>query len=391
MNKQDRVAFYEMRTAEAKARCIEDAARRLGIQGLRRAGSGELVGPCPVCGGAHKRGSDRFSINKQRGLFNCRKCGQGGDVIGLVQHIQGCEFGAAIDFLIGREPFKPLSPAEIERRQKEAARIEAHREAVAQEARKRAIADARAIWDAAEGVDVTPAREYLAGRGVVFPVWPFTLRVLPTHRYMAKVGNVYREIHKGPAMIAAVQNAEGRLAAVHQTWLDPNGPKGKARIILGDEEKPAKLTRGSVKGGAIRLSPRPADGGSADLFMGEGIETTGAALMAGPPGAVYWAGVSLGNMAGKKMPRPHPPGWPDMSDDRAWLPPPWASGLYLIKDGDSDPVRTDQALMCCARRARAVRDDLPVWMLDPGAGVDLSDVLNSQKNKDQSEVAENDD
>jgi len=50
-----------------------------------------LIGPCPVCGG-----TDRFSINRQKNLWNCRGCQKGGGVIDLVQHLQGLSFPAAI-------------------------------------------------------------------------------------------------------------------------------------------------------------------------------------------------------------------------------------------------------------------------------------------------------
>ncbi len=47
---------------------------------LKRIAKNEFAGACPVCGG-----QDRFSVNPAEGLFNCRGCQKGGDVIELVQ------------------------------------------------------------------------------------------------------------------------------------------------------------------------------------------------------------------------------------------------------------------------------------------------------------------
>jgi hypothetical protein len=75
---------------------IEDELARRGIH-LR--GKIERAGPCPVCGG-----TDRFSINTEKQLWNCRGCGKGGDVIDLVQHIDGSDFTAACTMLAGERP-----------------------------------------------------------------------------------------------------------------------------------------------------------------------------------------------------------------------------------------------------------------------------------------------
>ena len=65
-------------------------AERLGSK-LKRAGAGEYVGPCPVCGG-----KDRFGVNIKKQVWNCRGCGKGGDAIGLAQHAGGATFIEAV-------------------------------------------------------------------------------------------------------------------------------------------------------------------------------------------------------------------------------------------------------------------------------------------------------
>jgi hypothetical protein len=67
---------------------------------LRRQGA-EYIGPCPRCGG-----TDRFAININRGLWNCRGCEMGGDVIALAQFSWDCDFNAAVERLTGKPPPK---------------------------------------------------------------------------------------------------------------------------------------------------------------------------------------------------------------------------------------------------------------------------------------------
>ena len=78
----------------AKATPIESEIGRRGYQ-LKRQGP-ELVGPCPVCGG-----TDRFAVHTRKQCWQCRGCQKGGDVISLVQHLDGIEFPAAIEVLTG--------------------------------------------------------------------------------------------------------------------------------------------------------------------------------------------------------------------------------------------------------------------------------------------------
>jgi phage/plasmid primase-like uncharacterized protein len=81
---------------------ILHVAEALGAQ-LKRV-SGEHVGPCPVCGG-----TDRFSVNVKKGIWNCRQCAKGGDAIALVRHIQpGVTFADAARF--AGEEYKIAAP-----------------------------------------------------------------------------------------------------------------------------------------------------------------------------------------------------------------------------------------------------------------------------------------
>jgi phage/plasmid primase-like uncharacterized protein len=77
-------------------------------RGIKLRGTVERTGPCPVCGG-----TDRFSINIRKRLWNCRGCRKGGDAIALVMHLDGVEFGEAVSILAGETPNTGGTPAEI--------------------------------------------------------------------------------------------------------------------------------------------------------------------------------------------------------------------------------------------------------------------------------------
>jgi hypothetical protein len=90
-------AAFESWKERARQIPIQD---EIGRRGIRLTGHGkERVGPCPVCGG-----QDRFSINTAKQVFNCRGCDIGGDVIKLVEHLDGVHFTAACTKLAGEPP-----------------------------------------------------------------------------------------------------------------------------------------------------------------------------------------------------------------------------------------------------------------------------------------------
>jgi CHC2 zinc finger len=91
--------------AEARSVRLESEIGRRGIK-LSAAGIAERCGPCPVCGG-----TDRFSINLKKQVWNCRRCERGGDVIELVRHIDGLSFGEAVRLLACAAPQKPAPGA----------------------------------------------------------------------------------------------------------------------------------------------------------------------------------------------------------------------------------------------------------------------------------------
>jgi hypothetical protein len=366
------------RLQEAKSMDILGVAGGLGIEGLRRAGH-EMVGPCPVCGGR-----DRFGINPIKQMFNCRRCQGRGDVVALVQHVHGCNFVQALAYLVG-EATAQIDPVVIAARKAKAAKIEKEREAYAAKCRTFALENARDFWRAAINGKGTIAEQYLAGRSVIFDAWPPTLRFIPNHPYMKTINNVRRELHCGPCMISAIQGPDHKLRAVHQTWIDPV-TLGKAKISLDGKPQDVKLSRGSKKGGAIRLSPM-IQGGT--LVMGEGIETTGTALTAGGiDRAIYWAGVDLGNMAGlqERVPGQRNSGLPDMSDGQAFVPPQGIVRMIYLQDGDSAPGPTRAKLEAGLLRAMRTRPGLVGQIVHAGAGIDLNDLGQAQNKNEGGDV-----
>jgi predicted DNA-binding protein (UPF0251 family) len=84
-----------------KARAVKIEAV-LEHRNIKLRGGVERCGPCPKCGG-----DDRFSVNISKQVWNCRGCDKGGDVVGLVEHLDDCDFIVACTTLTGEPLPKP--------------------------------------------------------------------------------------------------------------------------------------------------------------------------------------------------------------------------------------------------------------------------------------------
>lgn len=380
------------RFVDAKAKSVMDVLALLKISGLRQTpNKRELSGSCPLCGttghNAKSGPPDRFNINLASGAFFCRQCHiRGGDVIALVREVRSCSFPEALTILCGEKPVdetEEQKAARLRRTRELEDRLERQAEArdrKAEKYRRWSIEEARVIWANSRPGHLGVVGTYLAARGIapaMLPDIPDVLNFIVKHPYEKRIGDLTVKPHVGPCMIAKIVNPADDLVAVHQTWISETPPHGKASIVYKGEKLNAKLVRGSKKGNAIRLcTPHGAD----TLIMGEGIETTLTAMVAQPvPGAAYWAGVDLGNMAGKmeKVQGTKYSGVPDMTDARAFVPPPWVKRLIFIQDGDSDPKATRAKLQSGLRRAMARVPGLIGQIVHAGEGVDLNDVLNA--------------
>jgi hypothetical protein len=232
----------------AKAILLEDELGRRGIR-LKRIGA-ELCGPCPVCGGR-----DRFAIHLKRQLWNCRGCKRGGDVIALVQHIDGISFNEAIRTLAGDRPVmaftKPVdgqfglvpsgAPSDEEGGRR-----------------------ASALWCESIPIDGTLAERYLRHtRGLEIP--DDLSGVLRFHSQCPFGPGV-----RHPCLVALFRDIiSNEPRAIHRTALRPDATKM--------EPKPKML--GPSRGAAIKLT------GDEDvtygLSVGEGIESTLAGMAMG--------------------------------------------------------------------------------------------------------------
>lgn len=367
-------------------------AKRLGWKlspGLDRAG------PCPNCGG-----TDRFSIHTRKNLYRCRQCDIAGEgVIKLVMDTQGVGFTEACEIVTGRKADAPRDlEKEAEIRRKNAA-AEVEREREAEEYRQKARSEGYAIWRSRSAdADRRLVLEYLRIRGLMtsdlLTVWEHIRlgqhNVLP---YMdrRKVGDRFQYVALAtvPAMLAPIQMADGHFGALHRTWLDLGQPKGRLLLDHPDTGKPCETKKswGIKQGGAIRLytPARPRR-----IIMGEGIETTLTPLAYNfEPDTAYWAGVDVGNMAGKA--------WrddagkavqdrPDLDDVDCWLPPHWCEELIFLGETEKAERNTNAKLtrglkraQILRRQARETNPDLPDLVTEfvepPEGGGDLNDLV----------------
>jgi CHC2 zinc finger len=353
-----------------------------GYVKLRRA-AGRLVGPCPVCGG--RAASQRFVIFEDGLTWACVVCPDNGDVIRLVQLVEGCDFLSAIERLGGRATPDPEAAHKLfeERERKRLSREKTaagYREAE----RKRLFR----TWKAAvKDLAGTPVEAYLAGRGLQLPSPCIGLRYLPSAPYWhgelvdSRGNKSPRQIHAGPAMLGAFIRPDGKFGGLHFTWLSVFPASNevekliklptKAEILDPDtgEVLNSKKMRGSKTGAHIAVAttieaPRR-------LVIGEGLETVLAVWtahqLADRPTAdmAFWAAGDLGNLAGRAtrtinhptLKRPNgramtvPDRYPD-PDDQGLSIPDSVEELVLLGDGDSEPLLTECAMERAARRYR---------------------------------------
>ncbi|WAJ29312.1 DUF7146 domain-containing protein [Antarcticirhabdus aurantiaca] len=405
---------------DARTISVADAADRLGLGGLRRAGTAERIGPCPACGG-----TDRFGINTSRNVWNCRGGGGGHDAIGMAAHVLGLDVTRRDDFLEAcsavtgqavpdgqgeSEERRQLRLAQLVERRRLAEERADRREAETNAYREGERQKARDKWR--QGLPGLPTVDaYLRARlgGHELPPLPF-LRGVEREFYWHGEGEGGPVLlHTGVAMVAPFVDPAGLVIGCHLTWLDQHGPKGRPLLVDGGGERlPTKKMRGTKKGGLIPLVGWTMVGGTIlpdlarrRLVVGEGIENTVAAAvveMEGDPElfarSLYAAAGDLGNLAGPADPkssfthpslkRPDKNGKPravrvqghdpkpDQALDDAFQPPAHVDEILLLGDADSEPVATMAAMM----RARArLGGKGRAWIAWPPAGKDFADVL----------------
>ena len=164
---------------------------------------------------------------------------------------------------------------------------------------------------------------YLEARGVDLAAIggvPRSLRLHPSLRCFEERGGDWVLIHTGPAMVAWVGRDE--FLGVHRTWITAEG-----RARLADGANVPKQWRGAT--GAMKGAPVPLAERGPRIILGEGLETTLAALAATrAAGDERWtaeAALSRDALA------------------QSWTPPAAAAGVMLLGEGSSKDPRTAEA------------------------------------------------
>jgi len=287
---------------------VELCAHALG--GRRTSSTGAMV-RCP----AHDDHDPSLSIDEISGrrLFNCRAgCPQETVLASLKERGLWPGEGRQTQLTHHPEP----------RRSQPDGRDDARRTELA----LRTWSEARA---AASG---TPVETYLRSRAITVAIPP-TLRFHPALFHKDRNGAVTYH----PAMIAAVQNVDVRIVAVHRTYLKSDG-SGKASV------KPQKMALGPIRAAAVRLSPA-----GETLALAEGVESALSIQQA--TGMPAWATLGTSNLARVELPE-------------------CVREVFIAADGDQPGERA--ALEAAARFIRAGRR---VRIMRPPEGQDFNDVL----------------
>ena len=207
-----------------------------------------------------------LSVDVVRGRWHDFETGEGGGVLDLVTRERGSRAAAlawleAEGFVAQRDPGARAAESRPRRPAVETGNPAAARPCAAQPARR---ADsrrfARRIWKQTRPLAGTVAARYLGARGVGHVAGVPALRFHPELSHPASPGRF-------PVLVAGVQDVGGRFAGIQRAYLAPDGPR-KAAV------DPVRASLGHLTGGAVRLAD-PVDG---RLLVGEGVETTAAAV-----------------------------------------------------------------------------------------------------------------
>ena len=298
--------------------------------------------------------------------------GSHGDLIDLIALSLGCSLSDAVREARAYLGLQTDSPEDVARRKAAAERALRHAaQAKAQAAaeRERRAKGALALWLSGEAqIKGTPVEYYLRDTRCIdlaqLGRQPGALRFHPCVRYRhldRKTGEVWQGEY--PAMLAIVNDGQGRAVACHRTWLAPNGrggwdkaPVPKAKKVLGDYAGTCiHLWRGiGPRGGKGKpLSDAPE---GSHVFISEGIEDALSAAILLPEARIV-AAISLSNFGGVVL-------------------PPAVTGVTLIADNDPKPEQREALQHAVAAHQRAGRT-VRVWQNHDG-GKDLNDALRAR-------------
>jgi hypothetical protein len=251
-------------------------------------------------------------------------------------------------------------------------------ERVAAEAQAKAAAERRAqamaLWPKGQQWKGTLAEQYLRLRGIV----PGNLRNLRFHAAL-NLNCAGRTVHRGPAMLALIEDVRGVATGVHRTWIDvdtppkyrpaPRDPDTCAIVIDPETGRPCatKKMLGEAKGGVWRGIDGPE---AKRLFLAEGIETllsvhtalarASSALLGR---AAFHAALSIDNLVFHL----------DAMAEAATRPATCAE-LWLLEDGDTAEATLARVRAAATRAARSA-GFAHIYVVTSRAGMDFSDML----------------
>jgi hypothetical protein len=202
---------------------------------LKKSGD-ELKGLCPF----HPEETASFFVNEGKQVFHCHGCEAGGDVIELHRRLHHVDFRQACFDLTRAATLVPIA------------------------------------WSLSE--------TYFINRGIGDDI-PGSIRHSHVARWWDADGC---EGRREPAMIAALQDREGRVAGIQRTFLDHEGRKSTRGT--------PRLSLGRVRGCAVRFGP------VAETVMLAASVEDGLAVRLMFPGASVWAAVGDGNLPHVRFP-----------------------------------------------------------------------------------------
>ena len=215
------------------------------------------------------RGS--LSVHLDKGTWHDFETAAGGGVLDLVARERGCSRADALRWLrehgfVDVDPALTRPESRCEPRPGDVANATAPEadtgERIACVAPRRDTrAGARRVWNATRPLAGTVAARYLAAHGVAHVAGNVALRFHSALSHPTAPGRF-------PCLVAGIQDVAGQFLGIQRTYLAADGT-GKAAV------DPVRASLGSLAGGAVRLA-EPAGG---RLLVGEGIETTAAAVL----------------------------------------------------------------------------------------------------------------
>ena len=388
----------------AKSEDILRIAQDLGCR-LKKVATAEFAGPCLINGG-----TNRFSLNTRKQVFNCRGVEDGGDIIKMVCHLLGCSVAEACERITGRPRPNSSRDETMEERaarmrenasRMEAARIRQEKEREVERIKaQRDESQISEIIDRAVPIEGTHAEAYLRhGRGLTPNK---RLLVEPAVCRRARLlGGAGQRFGRGPAS-GDRPGADRRHPQLrwrhHRHRADLSRPEGAAEVA--SERQRAQLAEEDQGTEAGRHDPsRPGDRNAGDWRglgnplawhqLGGGLHIDNLSLAAAVNRGNL-SGQSLGKTSHPKAVEPEggrvrmPSGLPDL-DAPGVIVPDGVKTIIIIANANSDAYATAAYYVTAGNRFQ--HHGLKVGIAWPPPGYNWNDVLVKEQAREEVEGA----